>query len=122
MSDSTSRITGNEAPAPSAAAEVPASSAPRVSADPFSRTSYAKSLNRGYGDAMGRGLELAMTLVFMVAIGRLADFIFGTYPICTIVFSILGFAGITVKLFLGYDLEMKKHEEDAIWNRKSGTA
>ena len=32
------------------------------------------------------------------------------------------FAGITVKLFLGYDLEMKKHEEGAIWNRKAGEA
>jgi hypothetical protein len=35
---------------------------------------------------------------------------------------VLGFAGITVKLFLGYDLEMKKHEEGAIWNRKPGGA
>ena len=39
-------------------------------------------------------------------------------PLFVIIFSVLGFAGITVKLFLGYDLEMKKHEEGAIWNRK----
>ena len=41
-------------------------------------------------------------------------------PLFVIIFSILGFAGITVKLFLGYDTEMKKHEEGAIWNRKQG--
>ena len=33
--------------------------------------------------------------------------------------SVVGFAGITVKLWLGYDLEMRKHEEGAIWNRKA---
>jgi len=123
MTDSTSRTPGNEAPA--AAADRPAVATPaaeRVSADPFARSSYSKSLNRGYGDAMGRGLELAMTLVFMVAIGRFADFLAGTYPLFTIIFSVLGFAGITVKIFLGYDLEMKKHEEGAIWNRKGGVS
>ncbi|WP_426571733.1 AtpZ/AtpI family protein [Aquihabitans sp. McL0605] len=124
MSDSTPLTPGNEAPA--AAASTPAATTPvsprAASADPFSRSAYSQSLNRGYGDAMGRGLELAVTLVFMVGIGRLVDLLFGTYPLFTIVFSVLGFAGITVKLFLGYDLEMKKHEEGAIWNRKSGAA
>lgn len=88
----------------------------------FERDSYATATNAGYGTAMGRGLELAVTLLVMVGIGFGVDRLFGTSPLFAIVFSVLGFAGITVKLFLGYDLEMKKHEEGAIWNRESDAA
>jgi len=120
MSDLTPPTPGNDAPA--ADPSVPAAERPPSKASAFERRSYAKAINRGYGDAMGRGLELALTLVLMVGIGWLADRIFGTAPLLVIVFSILGFAGITVKLWLGYDLEMRKHEDGAIWNRDTGTA
>jgi ATP synthase protein I len=120
MSDSTSRTTGNEAPAPAAvAAARPTASSPYAGTRAFNRSIYGKALSRGYGDSMGRGLELVLTLVVMVGIGWLADRIFGTYPLFTIVLSVAGFAGITVKLFLGYDLEMRKHESDAVWNREA---
>ena len=88
-----------------------------TSANPFDRDSYAKATNRGYGDAMGRGLELALTLAAMVGLGWLADHVAGTAPLFTIVFSIAGFVGITAKLWIAYDLEMRQHEEGAIWNR-----
>ena len=119
MSDSTSRTQGNEAPAIAAirAANASLLGTDRDPAKPFKRDSYAAETSRGYSTAMGRGFELAVTLVIMVAIGLGADRLFGTAPLFVIVFSVLGFAGITVKLFLGYDLEMKKHEADAVWNR-----
>ena len=121
MSDPTSRTKGNEAPAIAAARAANASLlGKKLSSRSFDRSSYATATNAGYSTAMGRGLELAVTLLVMVGIGLLADRIFGTAPLFVIVFSIFGFAGITVKLFLGYDLEMKKHEEGAIWNRKAG--
>lgn len=85
----------------------------------FERGNYATSLNRGYSTAMGRGFELAITLAVMVGLGLLADRIFGTFPIFTIIASVLGFAGTSIKLWLGYDLEMRKHEEGAIWNRQA---
>ncbi len=124
MSDSTSRTKGNEAPAIAAirAANASLLGKDRDPAKPFKRDSYAAETSRGYSTAMGRGFELAITLVIMVAIGLGADRLFGTSPVFVIIFSVLGFAGITVKLFLGYDLEMKKHEEGAIWNRKPGEA
>lgn len=109
MTDAASTVPGNDAPAAPAHRSSGAS--------PFARNRWARATNRGYGDAMARGLELALTLLVMVGFGWIADRIFGTEPMFIIVFSVLGFAGITVKLWLGYDLEMRKQEEGAVWNR-----
>ena len=123
MSDSTSRTPGNEAPAIAAIRAANASLLGKKHASrAFDRDAYAADTSRGYSTAMGRGFELAITLAVMVGLGLLADRIFGTAPLFVIVFSVLGFAGITVKLYLGYDLEMKKHEAGAIWNRKADDA
>ncbi|QXC63168.1 AtpZ/AtpI family protein [Aquihabitans sp. G128] len=84
---------------------------------PLHRDNYAVATNRGYGEAMGRGLELALTLLVMVGLGYGVDHLAGTAPLFTILFSVLGFAGISVKLYVGYDLEMRRHEDGAIWNR-----
>ena len=65
------------------------------------------------------GFELAITLAVMVGLGWLADSIFDTEPTMIIIFSILGFAGTGLKLYYGYDLEMRKHEDGAVWNRKT---
>jgi F0F1-type ATP synthase assembly protein I len=95
--------------------------APDAATNPLHRANYARSLNRGYGDAMGRGLELVLTLVVMVGIGWLIDRIAGTEPLFIIVLSVIGFAGTGVKLWIGYDLEMRKTDSpDAVWNRPSG--
>lgn len=123
MSDSTPRTPGNEAPA--AEATVSAAASPNHGADvtkAFERESYAMATSRGYGNAMGRGFELAITLAVMVGLGWGLDRLFGTAPVFIIVLSVLGFAGIGVKLKLGYDLEMAEHEDGAIWNRKPGAA
>ncbi len=123
MSDSTPLTPGNDAPAPAAAPSAAASATSGAAvAKSFERTSYAMATSRGYGNAMGRGIELAATLAVMVGIGWLADRVFDTAPLFIIVFSVVGFAGIGVKLKLGYDLEMADHEEGAIWNRKPGAA
>ncbi len=120
MSDSTSRTKGKEAPAAAAARAASASLLGRnAKSRSFDRESYAVETNRGYSTAMGRGLELTITLLVMVGVGLLIDRLAGTTPVFTILFSVFGFAGITVKLFLGYDLEMRKHEAGAIWNRKA---
>ena len=85
--------------------------------NPLDRDNYAVATNAGYGTAMGRGLELAITLLVCCGIGLGIDHVAGTSPLFTIIFSVVGFAGIGVKLKLGYDLEMDAHEKDAIWNR-----
>lgn len=121
MSDSTPLTPGNDAPTvrpkrPAAAMSSRLIAGPKR-AGQFERGTYAQQLNRGYSSAMSRGLELTITLLVMVGIGLLLDRFFGTFPIFTIIASVLGFAGTTVKLWLGYDLEMRKHEDGAIWNR-----
>lgn len=121
MSDSTPRTPGNEAPAAAADSPVEPSvvepSTGAVDVERQRRTSAAIAMNRGFGDAMGRGLELALTLVVFGAIGWGIDRLAGTSPIFTLAFSAVGFAGISVKLWLGYDLEMRKHEAEGVWNR-----
>ncbi len=114
---------GDEAPTTAAsprAAQTPRREEREVGA--FSREAYGMATSRGYGNAMGRGFEIAITLAVMVGIGWLVDRIFDTAPLFIIIFSVLGFAGTTVKLWLGYDLEMRKHEDGAVWNRKAGAS
>ena len=84
------------------------------------RAAYAPAITRGYNEAMGRGVELALTLVVMGGIGWLIDRAAGTDPLFTVIFGILGFAGISAKLWLGYDLEMRKLDQDAVWSRGRG--
>jgi hypothetical protein len=84
----------------------------------FGRKAYGLATTRGFGNAMGRGFEMAITLLIMVGLGWLADSIFDTRPLFIIVFSVFGFAGTFVKLWIGYDLDMRKEEAGAIWNRK----
>lgn len=88
-----------------------------TSVSPLQREGYAKATNAGYSTAMGRGLELALTLLICCGIGLGLDALFDTSPIFTILLSVIGFAGVGVKLKLGYDLEMDAHERDAVWNR-----
>ncbi len=125
---------GTDAPAGSADAPAPGSStnngskvdsvgravvaaAAGTTVNPLDRSSYAVATNRGYGDAMGRGLELALTLAVLSGIGWLIDRQVGTAPLFTAILSVVGFAGISVKLWIGYDLEMRRHDEGAVWNR-----
>lgn len=88
--------------------------------NPLDRSNYAGATSKGYGDAMGRGFELALSLVVIGAFGWLVDHLAGTSPIFTIVFSVVGFVGVGVKLWLGYDLEMRTHDDGAVWSRPSG--
>ena len=121
MSDPTPLTLGTEAPADVPAARVGGRTGAAVrAAGSLDRETYAPATSRGYSEAMGRGIELALTLVVVGGIGWLVDRAAGTYPLFTLIFSLAGFAGISAKLWLGYDLEMRKHDQDAVWSRGSG--
>ncbi len=123
MSDPTPLTLGTEAPADAPAARAGGRTGAVVRASgSLDRETYAPATSRGYSEAMGRGIELALTLVVVGGIGWLVDRAAGTYPLFTVIFSLAGFAGISAKLWLGYDLEMRKHDQDAVWNRGSGAA
>ena len=122
MSDRTSRRTGNDAPL--GTAPHPGTSA-RTASTILARkllpkdSSVGQTLGKGYADTMSRGIELALTLVVVGAIGWGIDRVVGASPFFTLVFAVAGFAGISAKLWLGYDREMAEHEDGAIWNRGS---
>ncbi|MCU0309626.1 MAG: AtpZ/AtpI family protein [Acidimicrobiales bacterium] len=63
------------------------------------------------------GWELALSPVLFALIGYGLDRLFGTVPVITIVFAVLGLVGAVVRLYYGYDAEMKAHEESGSWRR-----
>jgi F0F1-type ATP synthase assembly protein I len=65
-----------------------------------------QDLNRGFSEAFGRGVDLALTPVVFGLIGWLIDRVAGTSPIFTIVVATIGVVGTVVKMKLGYDKDM----------------
>lgn len=59
---------------------------------------------------MGRGFELAITPVFFGGIGWIVDRLAGTSPLFTLGLAIFGVGGIMLKMWLGYDRQMKAEE------------
>ena len=77
--------------------------------------------NRGYSDAMSHSFELALTPAVFGALGWLLDRVLDTSPTFTIVLAVFGVIGTVTKFWLDYDRQMKQHEAEGIWNRKSGS-
>ena len=69
-----------------------------------------QKLNRGYSDGFSRALEIVVTPLLLGFIGHLVDSWLGTSPAFTLGLGLFGVTGIGVKLWLGYDREMRKHE------------
>lgn len=69
-----------------------------------------QDLNRGFSDALGRGVDLALTPVVFGLVGWLIDRVAGTSPVFTIAVAAIGIVGTAVKIKLGYDREMAGHE------------
>jgi hypothetical protein len=65
-------------------------------------------------DNIGRGIELALVVVVFLGLGYLLDRWLGTKPIFMIALFLFAVAGEMVKLWLGYDEKMRKHEEERL--------
>jgi F0F1-type ATP synthase assembly protein I len=70
-----------------------------------------QDLNRGFSDALGRGVDLALTPVVFGFIGWLIDRVAGTSPVFTIVVAAIGVVGTVVKMKLGYDRDMAAFDD-----------
>lgn len=77
-----------------------------------------RQLNRGYNDGFARAVEIVATPVVFGFIGSLADRWLGTRPLLTIGLAVFAVVGIFVKLWLGYDRQMRDHESGAVWSRR----
>ncbi|MBI2709333.1 MAG: AtpZ/AtpI family protein [Actinobacteria bacterium] len=81
-----------------------------------------RDLNRGFGDSFSRGMEMALVPVVFGGIGWLVDRVAGTFPLFVVAFSLFGFAGTFVKMWLGYDARMRALEADLPRRRVAGEA
>lgn len=61
------------------------------------------------------GYELALSPVLLALIGYGLDRLFGTVPLLTVVFAVLGLAGAVIKLYVNYRAEMEAHEAAGPW-------
>ena len=72
-----------------------------------------RAINRGFSDALGRGVDLALTPVVFGLLGWIIDRAAGTSPVFTIVVAAIGVGGTALKIKLGYDKQMASFDGDA---------
>ena len=76
---------------------------------------FRRKLYSGYADSMTRAFELVVAPLVFGLVGFGLDRAFGLTPLLTIIAVVVAFAGTGVKLWYGYDLEMRKHDVGAPW-------
>ncbi len=80
---------------------------------------FRRKLYSGYADGMTRAFELVVAPLVFGLVGFALDRAFDSTPVFTIIAVVIAFAGTGVKLWFGYDLEMRKHDEGAPWSKRS---
>lgn len=80
-------------------------------------TNDKRAMNQGFGDGMSRAFELVVTPMVFGGIGYGIDLLAGTTPVFTVVLAVFGVIGVFVRLWFGYDAEMRSHESSGRWAR-----
>lgn len=80
------------------------------------KVSQRRELTQQMGRTTG-GYELVFSPLLLALIGYGLDRLFGTLPILTIVFALLGLLGAVTKLYYSYRSEMEQHEAAGPWAR-----
>lgn len=76
-----------------------------------------QALNNGFGEAMARGFEFAVTPAVFAGLGWLIDRAVGTHLVFTIALAVFGFVGMFARMWIGYEAAMKREEEAAPWKQ-----
>ena len=63
-------------------------------------------------DNLGRGMEMALTLLLFLLVGWAIDQWLGIFPLFTIVLVVLAAIGIFVRLRYTYEVAMLRHEAE----------
>jgi F0F1-type ATP synthase assembly protein I len=74
-------------------------------------------LYNGFGNGLARAFELAATPLVFGFLGHLLDGWLGTSPAFLIAFVVFSLAGLSARMWYGYDAEMKAHEAAGPWAR-----
>lgn len=82
--------------------------------DDSQKREFSRDLNRSSG-----GFELAFVAAIFGGLGLLLDRWVGTTPLFTLALFLLGVVGTVVKLWLGYDQQMKRLEGEGPWAQRS---
>lgn len=80
------------------------------------KVSQRRELTQQMGRTTG-GYELVFSPLLLALIGYGLDRLFGTLPILTIVFAVLGLLGAVTKMYYSYRSEMEQHEASGPWAR-----
>lgn len=81
-----------------------------------------RAMNKGFGDGMSRAFEFVATPAVFGGIGYLVDTVAGTEPVLTVALAVFALVGMFVRMWYGYDAEMRQHESSARWARGSAAA
>ncbi len=71
-----------------------------------------QELNRGFGDTLARAFELAATTAIFGGFGFLLDRWLGIIPVFTLILGAFAVIGQFVRMWYGYDAEMRRHEAE----------
>ncbi len=63
-------------------------------------------------DSLGRGMDLALTLLVFLGLGALIDRWLGLFPLFTIVLVLFAAIGSFVRMKFVYDATMERHEAE----------
>jgi hypothetical protein len=74
-----------------------------------------RDLYNGFGNGLSRAFELAVTPAVFGGIGYVLDRRFDLVPVLTIALLLLALVGMFVRMWYGYDAEMKAHEATGPW-------
>ena len=81
-----------------------------------------RAVSHFVSDDAARGIELAITPVIFGGIGWLVDVQLGTGPWFALGLGAFAVVGIVLKMWFGYDAEMRQHESTSRWARRSEQA
>ena len=63
-------------------------------------------------DSLGRGMDLALTLLVFLGLGALIDRWLGIFPVFTIVLTLFAAIGSFIRMKFVYDATMERHEAE----------
>ena len=69
-----------------------------------------RETNKGLGDGLALAFELAVTPTIFGIIGYMLDRWLGIVPVLTIVLGLVAMVGMFVRMWYGYDLQMREQE------------
>ncbi|HUS62767.1 MAG TPA: hypothetical protein VMY34_11255 [Acidimicrobiales bacterium] len=72
-------------------------------------------MHNGFGNALTRAFELAVIPPLFGGAGYLVDGWLGTTPVIMGILGLIGLLGVAVKMFYGYDRDMKAESAGAPW-------